>query len=95
MNEVTYTPGPWNVACDSYGRVRHSKKACVYVVLRDTKGVETITKVAAQIPSWSDARLIAATPRMYEVLMQIANNADVPQAMRDLAEAAIADARQS
>lgn len=57
----TPTPGKWDVASDSYGNVRHSKKACVFV----SEG----PKIAAQIANWNDALLIAASKEMYLALM--------------------------
>lgn len=59
----THTPSPWDFACDSYGKVRHSRKACVF-----QSGASTPTVVASRIPNWADARLIAAAPDMLEAL---------------------------
>lgn len=68
--KTTHTPGTWDFACDSYGKVRHSRKACVYTVTRHPDG-ERIETVAARIPNWSDARLIAAAPELLEALQSL------------------------
>lgn len=65
---MALTPGPWDHACDSYGKVRHSKKACVFAAGVNTDGVEVIASVAARIANWDDARAIAAVPQMIAVL---------------------------
>lgn len=59
MTENT-TPGPWNYACDSYGKVRHSRKACVYA--GNGSKERPLATVAARIENWSDAKQIAAVP---------------------------------
>ena len=64
-----YTPGPWDFACDSYGKVRHSRKACVYSRDLQDRGEES--KIASQIANWDDARVIAASPRMLASLRAI------------------------
>lgn len=61
--------GEWNWAADSYGKVRHSNKACVYKTVLE-EGGERIVKVAAQIPDWSEAKMIAAAPVMLRALKQ-------------------------
>jgi hypothetical protein len=65
------TAGDWDVACDSYGKVRHSRKACVYTVLRDDRGAETIVKVAARIPNWDDAFLMSAARDLRDALRDL------------------------
>lgn len=65
--ETQRTPGSWNYACDSYGKVQHSKKACVYVNTR-APGGDRLDTVAARIPNWADARLIAAAPDLLAAL---------------------------
>lgn len=55
------TPGDWEVCCDSYGRVQHSKKACV-------SSFPGLVKVAAQIPNWADAHVLAAGKEMLAAL---------------------------
>ena len=66
----TTTKGPWEFACDSYGKVRHSKKACVYTNVRGPNGDRLVT-IAARIPNWEDARLIAAAPLLLSALEAI------------------------
>lgn len=51
------TPLPWFHAADSYGKVRHSRKACVAAVVKGPGG-ERIVSIAARIENWEDARLI-------------------------------------
>lgn len=59
----TFTQGKhtWQFACDSYGKVRHSRKACVFTTIDGDNG-ERIVTIAARIPNWADAALIAAAP---------------------------------
>ncbi len=70
---MTHTPGPWQYACDSggstpcLGKVRHSKKACVY----QTSGMKTI---ASHVEKWSDARLIAAAPDLLFTLRALCSH---------------------
>lgn len=65
-----HTPGPWDHACDSSARVRHSRKACVFAVQREN-GAERLVDIAKQIPNWEDARLIAAAPELLESLRDL------------------------
>lgn len=58
------TAGPWNYACDSYGRVRHSRKACVYAGNGSVS--KPLVTVAARIENWTDAKQIAALPDLLE-----------------------------
>ena len=59
------TPGEWDFACDSYGKVQHSKKACVYTNTKNAKGETTgLISIAARIPNWNDARAIATLPEL-------------------------------
>lgn len=66
-----HTPGPWSFACDSYGKVRHSKLACVYAHVVDDRGSESLPHVASRIDNWDDARLIAAAPELLAVAESI------------------------
>lgn len=68
-----HTPGPWSFACDSYGKVQHSRKACVYTTVREN-GSERLVNVAQKIARWEDARLIAAAPEMLEALKALMDN---------------------
>lgn len=68
MNHDNATGGNWHVACDSYGKVRHSKKACVFTTVRGLSGGDLIVTVAARIPCWTDAKLIAAAKEMLSAL---------------------------
>ena len=66
-----YTKGPWNFACDSYGKVRHSRKACVYSRFTNATGERLVlVDVAKQIPNWDDAHLIAAAPDLLEACIK-------------------------
>jgi hypothetical protein len=65
---VKITPGKWSHACDSYGKVRHSKKACVFTVIKDNGKSERIATVAARISNFEDAKLMAAAKELYEAL---------------------------
>lgn len=56
-NDDGTTPGKWDHACDSYGKVRHSRKACVFSVVKGPGG-ERIVTVAARIENWADAKAI-------------------------------------
>lgn len=69
-NHAQITPGKWAFACDSYGKVRHSKKACVYTTLKG-EGGDSLVTVAARINNWADAKLIAAAPCMARVLSAV------------------------
>lgn len=60
------TPGEWDFACDSYGKVRHSKKACVFQLDSDSHGT-----IAARIENWSDAKLISAAPDLHDALQAL------------------------
>lgn len=66
---MSSTPGRWEYACDSYGKVRHSKKACVYTNVTGPGG-DRIVKVAAQVENWDDARLMAKAPNMLALLKE-------------------------
>ena len=65
--EAAVTPGDWGFACDSYGKVRHSKKACVYSSYGTPNG-DRLETLAARVPNWTDARLFAAAKDMYMAL---------------------------
>lgn len=62
-----HTPGTWQVACDSYGKVQHSKMACVW---RGSSNEQPLITIAQRIRNWHDARLIAAAPELLETLKQ-------------------------
>lgn len=66
-----HTPGPWGFACDSYGKVRHSRKACVYATVTNGDGADSIVSVASRIENWNDAKLIASAPKMRDVLVAV------------------------
>jgi hypothetical protein len=71
--KTNYTPardGIWDFACDSYGKVQHSRKACVYSVVRSPDG-ERIVKIAGQIQNWDDARLMARSPLLLNTMRRI------------------------
>lgn len=93
MNAPEHTPGPWDFCCDSYGKVRHSRKAAVIRI--DPAGRIAPIDVAQRIANWKDARLIAAAPTMLEaleaVVTHLANCEDFEAA--EAARAAIAAAR--
>ncbi len=58
------TPGPWNWACDSYGKVQHSKKYdCVFTTVKG-QGGDRLATIAARIENPANARLIAAAPEL-------------------------------
>jgi hypothetical protein len=86
------TEGNWDFACDSYGKVRHSKKACVYTTVRKPGG-DQIVKVAARVENWTDARLLAAAPAMLAALERIANAVEINAKDMDVVLAAIAKAK--
>lgn len=76
---------PWNYACDSYGKVRHSKKACVYTTIKGERG-ERIVSIAARIPNWADAKLIVAACNACQVINP-ANPQAVAEALPELVQA--------
>lgn len=63
------TQGEWDFSCDSYGKVRHSRKACVYTRTTTPTG-EQFVYIASRIPNWEDARLIAAAPELLAAIEQ-------------------------
>jgi hypothetical protein len=87
-----HTPGGWDFACDSYGKVQHSRKACVYTTVIGPNGGEQLVRVASRIDNWNDARLIAAAPDLLEALRGVLRVADRATAEFDAARAAIAKA---
>lgn len=97
MTNTKLTPGSWDFACDSYGKVRHSKKACVYTSYLDEKGIETLVTVAARIPNWTDAKVMAAAPALLAALEALREACPLgttkAAAALDLAGAAILKAR--
>lgn len=70
--KLTPTKDGWDVACDSYGKVQHSKKACVYTTFTAPDGGTRIATVAARIPNWTDARVMAKAPEMRALLVKLA-----------------------
>jgi len=64
------TNGRWEFACDSYGKVRHSKMACVYTKAKNENG-EYLVTVAARIKNWDDAKLIAVAPELLTALFNL------------------------
>jgi molybdopterin-guanine dinucleotide biosynthesis protein A len=65
------TPGDWTVACDSYGKVRHSRKACIYTVVNRGQAGERIVTLAARIPNWDDAFVMSAARDMRDALRDL------------------------
>lgn len=74
--DIKLTPGDWDFACDSYGKVRHSRKACVYTSYPNEKGATMLVTVAARVANWDDARLMAKAKPMLEALKLIADIAE-------------------
>lgn len=68
--EENLTPGEWDFACDSYGKVQHSKKACIFTVVKKPSGDQIVT-VAGRIGNWKDARVLAAAKDLYMALKYI------------------------
>jgi hypothetical protein len=64
-NGTSHTRGEWSVCCDSYARVRHSKK---YDCVSAFHGRGGFTRVASRIENPSDAALIAEAPAMLAAL---------------------------
>ena len=64
---LSTTKGEWGHACDSYGKVQHSKKACIYTTVKEKTG-ERIVNVAARIENWADAKIMAASKELYAAL---------------------------
>lgn len=60
--------GEWGHAADSYGKVQHSKKACVYTTFREEGKGDQIVTVAARISNWDDAKIMAAAKELYAAL---------------------------
>lgn len=58
------TAGNWQWACDSYGKVRHSRKACVFTTVKGGTGGDQLVTVAGRIENWEDAKLLAAAPEL-------------------------------
>ncbi len=71
---MSETTGQWEYACDSYGKVQHSRKACVYSSVMTPAGQRLVT-VAGRIENWADARLMAAVPEML-AFVRVASKAD-------------------
>lgn len=93
MTKTAHTPGNWDFACDSYGKVRHSKKACIYSNVTEPGGDRLVT-VAARVENWDDARLMAASKEMYAALKLALDKLCLP-INRDGSEAAIAAVREA
>lgn len=63
------SPGEWDHACDSYGKVQHSRKDCVFSSWIDSKtGFQHFKTLAGRIENHSDARVMAVAKDMYKVL---------------------------
>ncbi len=87
------TKGIWTVACDSYGHVQHSRKACVFAY--DESGKKVGPTVAHAIANWNDAHLISAAPQMYQSLKELVWIAEATHGAHDRvsrAKAALAKA---
>lgn len=65
-----HTPLPWEFAADSYGKVRHSRKACVYANVRGDGGDRLVT-VAGRIENWDDASLIKLAVNNHAALVEV------------------------
>lgn len=79
--ESQHTGGSWDTACDSYGKVQHSRKYdCVYTVVNEGNGDRILT-VAARIENPEDARLIAAAPRLLRFVQKMAEDEAYPRAL--------------
>jgi hypothetical protein len=64
---IQLTAGNWDSACDSYGKVTHSRHACVYSSA-NTPGGERLITLAGRIQNWDDARVMAAAKDLYIAL---------------------------
>lgn len=62
------TDGKWGFCCDSYGKVRHSKKACIGTTVVAEDGAEQLVTVAARISNWQDAQVMCAAKEMLTAL---------------------------
>lgn len=70
---MSHTPGSWDFACDSYGKVQHSRKYdCVFSSVKGEGGDRLVT-VAARIENTHDALLIAAAPDLLDALEGMMN----------------------
>lgn len=78
------TKGPWDFACDNYGKVQHSRKYdCVYSHIKGEPGGDRLVTVASRIANAEDALLIAAAPDLLaacEFTMQWFSDAGYPHA---------------
>ena len=73
MATITNPKGSWSSACDSYGKVQHSRKYdCVYTNVKGTGGDRLVT-IAARIENHQDAKTIAAVPLMLDYLRKRAD----------------------
>ena len=71
MEDETITTGDWDFAADSYGKVRHSKKAYIFSLLpinKQTGQGERIVTIAQRIPNWKDAALMAEAPTLRKLV---------------------------
>lgn len=74
---MSVSKGVWNVACDSYGKVQHSRKYdCVFTVLKNTSTGDRIVTVAARIEERDNAKAIAAVPLMLKFIQDWAEAGD-------------------
>lgn len=65
------TERPWKFACDSYGRVRHSRKYdCVYA--GNGSSDHPLVTVAARIENTQDAQLIVRAVNAHDALVEAA-----------------------
>lgn len=68
---MPHTPGPWKMACDSYGKVQHSRKYdCVYTTIKGDGG-DILYTVAARIENSKDALLIESAPELLAALIDM------------------------
>ena len=80
MSSITNPKGTWQYACDSYGKVQHSRKyECVYTNVTGEHGDRLVT-IAARIENYQDAKTIAAVPLMLEYLRKRADLSQDPAA---------------
>lgn len=63
-----HTKTPWDLACDSYSKVQHSRKACVYANTKGNNGDRIVT-IAGRIENWDDAAFIVRACNAHEALV--------------------------
>lgn len=75
---MAYTEGEWGYACDSYGKVLHSRKSCVYTKIKGKNGDgDRLVTIAARMPSLADARLMAAAKELYAALKYMNHDSEL------------------